>query len=411
MKKKLDSVLFVLLSAYILHEMPFLGYRFPSQIYALLIVALFLFFLSRLGVNALMAIIPVFFIPLFDIIIRLGELSFVDIGQQISMILQMMILPLFAVYVIKTNNYKLAKKIFILYLIINLITCITTYVGCVIFPNAARELAMGDATESPNYILYLNANIGGFSFIYNMCFLNIILLSIIKHTKSLYIKVLSIIYIIIIGSAVLAAEYTLAILIYVFSVIILLITRDLNVKKIINYTLFGLFLFFCIRGLMSDVLMNISENYASEQVADRLTELANILDGKESSAHSDIDSRNEAYMKSMDFFLDNPFGGWNISKSGGHSFIFDALAKYGVFGLFFVVLLIKKVNMKYIKPMRGTYIYGYALVILILFIITAMLNPKIFTNMLMFVLPIYYLLTNKTNKNNREPFSPLKEIK
>lgn len=387
---------------YMLHDMPMLGYRYPAIVYAAIVMALFLILFFNIGYQRFVKILPIFFIPLLDIFI--GTNNSLTFFQGFSGLLQLLILPMLALYLYKRGDVKLSAFIFVVYLGINLITCYTTYTGCQIFPNASRELATGDATESPFYYIYLNANIGGFSFVYMMVLFLVLSICTIKNYKQISQKYFSLIFSIafLIGIilAIIAAEYTTAILISSASLLLFFVKRKFNFKRVLLLGGFCLFAFWAFKPLIADGLMTIADNVESQNVSHRLTDLALSIEGKHTTKNSDMDAREDAYTKSISSFINNPVGNWNLASSGGHSFVFDALAIYGIGGLLLLIISFKIIFVNYVKPLQGSFVYGYAVISFLIFISLATLNPKVFTNFMLFVLPLYAFLLPQKSKNN-----------
>ena len=218
-----DKFITILLILFMLHDMPMLGYRYSSMVYALLIITLFAFLLlGRSGKKSFREIFPVFLIPILDIIINMGG-GLISVFQQISGLLQKMILPLAVLYLYSTHNLKMAKIILCSYLVINFITCLTTYYGCLLFPGASRDLTVGDAIYNPYYYMYQGLNIGGFSFVYSMVLLSVLCIYTIKNfyqlIKGKLLLLLSSIYLIAIGLVVVGTEFTMALLMFILLLI------------------------------------------------------------------------------------------------------------------------------------------------------------------------------------------------
>ena len=390
----------ILAIIYILHSMPMFGYRYPATVYAAIVIALFLTLLFYIGYQRFVKILPIFIIPLLDVFI--GSSNTITFFQGLSNVLQLLILPMLALYLYKVGDVRLSVCLFIFYLGINLITCYTTYTGCLRFPMASRELAMGNATASPFYYIYLNANIGGFNFVYMMVLFLILSICTIKNYKQLSKKYLrfifSIVFFIGIILAIIAAEYTTAILISFVILLLLFEKRKFNFKRI--FVLGGglLLAFWLFKPLVADGLMTIADNVESLNVSHRLTDLSLSIEGKHTSENSDLDARGDLYMKSISSFINCPIGNWNFKGMGGHSYIFDALAKYGLLGLLLMIISFRIIYANYVKPLQGTFIYGYAVISFLICLVLATLNPKVFTDFMLFVLPLYALLfSNKAN--------------
>lgn len=392
-----NCIIFILSGLYILHDMPMLGFRYPSMLYAVLVALLFVLLLWNIGIKRVLKILPIFAIPFLDVLI--GSTTTFTLLQGFSGILQLLILPMLAIFLFEEKRKKIAIGLFVLYIGINFITCFTTYQGCQLFPNASRELATSYVTESPFYYIYLSANIGGFSFVYTMVLFLVLSICTIKNYKQLphpkICLVLAIAFIIGIILAIIAAEYTTAILLVAVCLLLFFEKRSFKIKRIMFWGIVALFTFATFKTHIADGIINIAGKIESNNISHRLTDLALSIEGKHTQDHSDMDAREEKYTKSITLFISNPIGSWGASRTGGHSYILDSLARYGIIGLVLLCFTFKIIYTNYIKPLRGRFVYGYAVISFLLFLVMATLNPKAFTDFILFVLPLYVLLLTK----------------
>lgn len=399
------TLIFFLAVIFILHSMPMLGIRYPTIVWALTVVLLFIMLLYNVGIKDVLKILPIFFIPLLDVFIKGNDILSYIWG--ISTFLPTMILPMLAIYLYKRNDVKMSGWLFFIYVVINLITCFTTYWGCKMYPGASRDLAGGDASSSSFFYVYMNANIGGFSFIYSLVFLFVLAICTIKNHQTMIegrrMLAIAIVFSIGIVMAVIASEYTIAIIVTCFCALLFFISRKFNFKRILFWGISLLFIFNMFKLVIADGLKIIADETDSYLLTHRLTDISLSLEGKHTQDDSDLDVRAELYTKSLASFINNPLGGWSLNCMGGHSYIFDTLAKYGLLGLCFLIISLRLIYSNYIKPLVGTFVYGYALICFVVFIIFATLNPKVFTEFFLFVLPMYSLLF--ANKNTQKTFS------
>lgn len=395
-----NNIIITILSVlYLLHMVPALGYRYPSILYAVLVISLFLLLTYKVGFKGIVTIIPIFFIPILDIFIKTSGYSIYIVFQQLSGVIQSLILPLLCIYIIKFRKNKLGKLLFFTYFVIILITCITSYIGYKIFPDASRELAFYDRIESDLLYAYLNANIGGFSFIYSITILSVLLIYTTKNytLRKGIVGIISVTSLLITGLVIYKSQYTTAIIIYILSLILLLVNHKFGIKHMVILTIFGLLFVGVFNNSISVGLMKISEMVESASVSQRFYDLSQYIIGGHTSINSDLDARSYLYMKSINTFINKPLGSWNNNDNGGHSFIFDSAARYGIWGIILLMIMIIKLYKLYIRPLKNNTIYGYALIMYIIFMILAILNPHIFTDVLMFVLPLYHFLYSHNN--------------
>lgn len=387
-------VIFFLAILYILHDMPMLGYRYPSILYAFIVISLFLLLSFDVGLKTVLKMIPIFIIPLLDIFI--SSVSAYDFFQGISRLLQFLILPLLAIHIYEWNDMKMAKILLLIFIGVNFITCFTTYNGCLIYPEASRELAAGDASSSPSYYVYMAANIGGFHFIYSTVLISGLVIYSVKKFRYIeggYILLpLGVVYLGLIFMTLLAAEYTLSILMFLSYVLLFFVRDVFSIKKFFVLAIFVLLSFLVFKPLISNGLKSISEVVESEHISNRLYDLHLKLEGNHTQKHSDYDERKDTYVKSIEQFEKKPLGCWNIKDIGGHSFVLDSLAKYGLLGLILVIVTYIYIYRYYISPYENDSIFGYGFYIFFLFIVASVLNPHIFTNIIMFAFPVYALI-------------------
>ena len=279
---------------------------------------------------------------------------------------------------------------------INFITCLTTYWGCMAFPNASRELTSGAAEKYGYHHIYNNLNIGGFEFIYSMVLIAILHIYTIRNSKlfknGAIWSLLSAIYLIAIALAVVAAEYTTAIILLTLSLTLLVFKKKFNFKHLVIVSCIIAICYTMIKPVIIETLYYTAENIDNDNISPRLTDLALSLDGKFTQENSDMDMRETHYKDSFNAFINNPLGTWNFEKIGGHSYILDALGKYGILGFLLILIILYRIYKLYILPLNNKAIYGYSLIIFLYMIFIGTINPKLFTNIIMFTLPLYTLV-------------------
>ena len=116
--------------------------------------------------------------------------------------------------------------------------------------------------------------------------------------------------------------------------------------------------------------------------------MADLLKGEGVSNESDLAQRLDFWKKSIDVFSSNILFG-SLQDSGGHSYILDNLAMYGLFGLFAMVISFIETYKQYIRRSRNNVLYAYMFMVFILNIIQSVVNPIINFTIITFVLPIF----------------------
>ncbi len=294
---------------------------------------------------------------------------------------------------------KVIKKIVPLIIITYAITAVTTYIGLETFPDASRELATGD----DYYLTYYKYNIGGFGFIYSLVVLHPLIVCVLRRKN----KVLAVLFTLCSALCVFKSAYTTAALLFLASCVVYLfpLHGDMTkAKKWIRVIVIGLvFLLF----LASDLLDALAEWDLLESSSEKLKDVAEILrSGSGPASGSSASAREEKYDLSIQAFLNSPifgnvpFGGVN---SGGHSFLLDSMADWGIFGAIMVVVMYLSFRGAFKTVASGSSVYYFSVVSLGLAVVLGVLNPELWTMELGLAIPFmmrYVLILNKEQNND-----------
>lgn len=298
------------------------------------------------------------------------------------------------------------KQLFSFTVICTVITCITTIVGLILFPMAAREMSMG----SGNYTNYRDYNIGGFGFIYSLVVI-IFLLIIITKEKTFrrnYHKILYVGTIAICSIAILEAQYSWAIILLVFTFAFSLIEK--------KHIRFGVFALLCIgaylmlsTNLIVDFLRMIntlSNKMGFEMFSWKSMNIINSLTGVGYSNFEE--GRIALYEKALNAIAIHPiFGnvifGQTSNMISDHSELLDFTACFGAIGLVFLIYFLISYFAKY-KASIGddrlsAMVIDYCKIIII---ICAVINQVfIATNIaiVIYMMPTWYI-NIRSLKNN-----------
>lgn len=257
-----------------------------------------------------------------------------------------------------------------------IVTAITTAIGCTIYPNAARILATTSDTNSVWYLLYTKSNIGGFSFTYEIVLLTPIFIYLLKSKRINFL--LGIACVSLIGWEAYCSEYTTALLLYLVCLSLLFIGK-LNKSKFIIMVMIAIFLLTVGRDMLASGLMYLTGKIESQTVISRLDYLIASLNGTEYSNFSESGDRIALYLSSIDAFISSGFmGTWFKVQSGGHSYILDNIAIYGVVGIAAIWGQYKCIYNLYIRNQKMNDHYYYLLWMFFMAIILAIVNTKPF---------------------------------
>lgn len=293
---------------------------------------------------------------------------------------------------------KVVKKIVPVIIITYTVTAITTYIGLETFPDASRILATGE----DHYLTYYKYNIGGFGFIYSLVVLHPMIVCVLRRKN----KILSILFTLCAGLCIFKSAYTTATLLFLASCVVYLfpLHGDMTkAKKWIRVIVIGLvFLLF----LAPELLEALAEWDLLESSSKKLKDIAEILrSGSGPSSTSSASAREEVYNKSVQAFVSSPIFGnvpFGSVNSGGHSFLLDSMADWGIFGGIMVAAVYLSFRGAFKTVASGSSVYYFSVASLGLAAILGVLNPELWTMELGLAIPLMmrYALILKKEQNN-----------
>ena len=265
-----------------------------------------------------------------------------------------------------------------------IITMITTIIGCIQFPNAAREIALLSSQDA-NSTIYDMRNIGGYSFVYCMVLLYPLLILSYKteriHTVPTIVITLLVLF------TVIYSEYTTALLLFIITSFLFFTKRNLSAKGILVLSVVSVLFLFVFSSVIVDFLHWLGDVLGSETMGARLDALA----GGTSGLRNAEDNRIELYQISINTFLKHPLFGYSLSKEGtmgGHSFILDSLANYGVVGGVMLFLMYRNIFVRFFMPFKEKLGFGYIIWTFIQTIILSIINTGMFLEVICLFVPI-----------------------
>ena len=267
------------------------------------------------------------------------------------------------------NNYRLKSKIMLIVNFTLITTIITTIIGLSIYPEASRVLATFPEKNDPTYVRYTSLNIGGFAFIYSLLPL-IPLYFFLNSSKKKVINVLILfgIYIVTFMS-----QYTTAIVISMFVLLVILLTRVKTTKKVVICIFTVSVLLFMIIQYLNTFIYTFISSIDSPIIQERLFVLYDIIIGNN---YNQI-GRLNLWMQSITVFINHPIlGGWtaNIQTYSEHSFILDYLGKFGILGLSILIFYYTSIYVYFYKCKENKK-QGYIFLSFFATILIGILNP------------------------------------
>lgn len=266
------------------------------------------------------------------------------------------------------------------------VTMITTIIGCIQNPNAARELATISDAQDAVAISYDMKNIGGYNFVYSMVLLYPILILAYKTKKIRLLPTILIIAVILF--TIICSEYTTALLLFILSSFLFLTKRNLSVRGIFLISIFAILFLLVFPNVITDFLDWLSETIGSKTMSTRLDALSEGKAGLESSD----DKRLALYNTSLKRFFEYPLFGTFIDRKrtgGGHSFILDNLAAYGMLGGALMFFMYKRIFIRFFLPFKNKPGYGYVVWIFIEAIILSLVNTGMWLDVLCLFVPLF----------------------
>lgn len=397
--RRWNELFFLFLIAYygLTTIMPAIAQYLSAYIYMATVVGLFILITMRniYTVNTYMG----FLFPLLLLIIlqtlnffinKLGSLPLYIYGQIIFIIPALLIYFLFV-----TNNRKVITIVIIMMIAAYVITALTTYIGLLKNPDAARILATISDSNDPKAVLWGRMNIGGFETIYSIILLLPMTICLYKVRKLPLIPFIGIL--IIFFLCILESQYATAFILFCFSIILLVIPKKFSVRNVWLVIILLVCIYLIFKSFVSNAFLGLSNSVDSITLSLRFRYISDIIVGRDTS--NDTDLRFQLYMRSINNFLKYPItGSWIFGRygSGGHSFILDTLAEYGAIGGTALFIFLKHIFVKLYLPFKDNEFYGYLLWSFIVFLILSLLNPTGFLIVPCFINPgIAYLIQDK----------------
>lgn len=285
------------------------------------------------------------------------------------------------IYILQYRQYEhrfFCKLICIAFII----TMVTTINGLIEYPEAARWLATVESPNDAMLITYEWKNIGGFNFVYSVVLLYPLIIAAYKQKR------INTIWTVCLTGGIfwllIYAEYTTALLLFLVSSTLFFVSRELKGKDVLVLIIIAILLCVVFSDAVSQVLIWFGDHLNSENFSQRLYALAGDTTGDTVA----MDAREGAYLISVNTFLSHPFLGTFLQGghgSGGHSFILDIFARFGLLGATVLVFMYKRVYEVFYRPLKGEKGYGFVLWVFIQAIILSCIN----TGMWLYVIALY----------------------
>ena len=393
-----DVFLMILMAFYLIQKMPIVSYYTNTYISMLVYVLMLVLFLSvdKVCLNRLpiLLLAALFYAGQYALDLALEGTQFFYLIWSVFLAL----LPIFVGTIIVYNKMDYLARIAVpLILIAYTFTALTTYLGLLDHPEASRLMA-ADPTA---YHRYFPHNIGGFNFVYSFVLLHPLMICYLREKRLWFLAPpLTAIG----GMCVLASEYTTAALLFVISCIAYFFpsrtTRN-RARFRTKLILFAMVLALLFLPSILDFLAELPIFASSEE---KLQDVANVLRGQESESIS-TQNRIYFYQKSWDSFAADPMLGGKVfgrSRAGGHSFVLDTLADWGIVGFALVAILYWYFRKLYSRICKKSSASLYATLFFLLIIAICVLNPHAWLFEVGFAAPVFLFASTPRQSLEKE---------
>lgn len=397
MKKKGSYYLFFIVLLLILRDfVPYVSSKVPLMASLVLYSAAYFSFYNLFGSNIIKKYFFLFCVPFVDVVFSIFNSSAGTFPELTYGFIRLFVWAFVCEYIINCQNSKIINSLLFVFSLAIIITSITTFYGCILFPGASRDLATGLKDDAELMAVYSGMNIGGFDFIYMLVAFMPFLVNIFRIYSKPRIRILVGLVILIFFVTIIESEYSTAILLSFFSLSVLFLPQKMSMQRLLFRTMILLLFIILFASILSPLLKMISQNIDSHDVSIRMNELSDLLDGKQIYDDSNTFSRTSKWERSIMNFIESPIIGTG-TIGGGHSIILDHMSKYGLFGILLVFLQFKALYNIVLKPLKDTSYYTAVSIMYIINVIMCLVNTYFsYTSFIIFV----PLLTRYINKYN-----------
>ena len=373
-------------------------FSFLFTVYIQIAIVLFILFHIFSGRNTRSLIrfsLPFSLIFIFELITNIKVAN--DVADFIGVLYDslLFVLPIFLIYYLLINNYRNAILKFItISSVLFIITIITSIYGLLSDVNAARIMSAGNVAESV-IMNYNKQNIGGFAIAYMIPVVLPMLFAYYSKKKiSLFV------FVPVLGSLtyyIYLAQFSIALILFVLSFTSIFIAYKYSSKRFMLIILTIFLISSQIKPILTEVLYFAAEYNESQAVSVRLKSMGDITSGVGTKA-LEYTERIDRYSKSIDAFKSSPIIGvfYTSKKPGGHSFLLDYLALFGILGIIGLVIFYRQVYNFLYRPFKNESYYGYMIWSLFSSLILGFLNPTASIFIICFIVPLMaYSLQDK----------------
>ena len=155
-------------------------------------------------------------------------------------------------------------------------------------------------------------------------------------------------------------QYAIALFLLIISLSSVFFANKYSFKKFAALAAAMVLLLIFARPFVGQAFYFIADHSASYSVSERFNAMGDALRGISNDNDAYV-TRADVYQRDIEAFVSSPLIGTIASggRSGGHSFILDNLALYGLIGLVGLVLFYRQIFVCFYKPFRSEPYYGF----------------------------------------------------
>ena len=308
---------------------------------------------------------------------------------------------LFGILLMKESGPKVVRFLAVVLAIATLVTIVTTIIGSIVYPDAPRYLATVDS-DDPLLRTYNYINLGGYEFVYTCVLLYPLVIFAYKQKRLRLVW--AILAAVLVLALALNSGYTTALLLWMVTTATFFLPKKLNKRGVLFLlivTILAIILFFT---LFSTGIKSLAKLIDNEDIAYRLEALSGGSEGIRASE----DDRISLYELSLKAFFKSPLFGNILGKksiNGGHSFILDFAAQYGLIGIILLIVMYRLIYVHFYKPFERVQGYGYILWMFLQTLILSTVNTGMWINILAWFIPLS--VTAILQKGEIKPYESL----
>ncbi len=381
----------VILIRMIISFVPFVNFHCPEIIKLGTLIALYslLLFSDKRFWSNILYLSPIFIIDILSFTyIRIYDVEHQGFILSLYAFMRPMSWALYGLYAINNYSQHRARVILQWFSMFLMITAATTCFGCTVFPNASRLLATGMSEDPAMYAVFMSYNIGGFTFVYTLLLLTPLLIYAIREKVAN--KFFCILMLLLVLVTIISTEYTTALLFFIFSLTLFILPKKMSVLNLFAILFIVLLLYILLKPLIAAFFYQLANVVGSEQISLRLNDVAMSLSGAGVDDTMELNERVSRVEYSWQLFKENILIGTG-TNGGGHSFVADNLARYGLIGLLSEIWLFRRIYTTYIAKRKSGDAYVYFFFVLIIQLGLAIFNPILFYEPFILAMPLFYV--------------------